>query len=120
MGPGEPRGRHELYGPAVQRLLCALTEQEGAYRRRMDLYSLFADWPHLAPAVIDEIMEELILTDHVRTTSPATVEQMHSILTAGGALPNLAKTLEERIGDRSRRIRVFRCGGVPFFQDQNG
>jgi len=86
----------------------------------MDLYSLFADWPHLAPAVIDEIMEELILTDHVRTTSPATVEQMHSILTAGGALPNLAKTLEERIGDRSRRIRVFRCGGVPFFQDQNG
>jgi hypothetical protein len=193
-------------------------EEEGAYRRRMDLYSLFADWPHLSPAVIDEIIGELIVTDHVRahaiqnrigagerahelqrlrliwgnlptgrrevslrahgrelgtigadnlpklhrgatirfagrhweivnvkantvdvlptskrsaidltyfgsspTTSLATVEQMHTILTAGGALPNLSKTLEERIGGTLRQLAAcFGAGRVPFFQDQHG
>jgi len=103
----------EIYGAAVQQLLCIISECGGAYLGRQELAALFADWPHLTDDVVSAILDRLVESDHLRRHefknrygAGESLHRLRDLRLIWGNFPLRSRDVPLRVGGR-------RIGNVP-------
>ena len=102
----EREGPIDIYGAAAQQMLSVLLERNGAYRSVAELTDLFSDCPHLGRPILEQVLDRLAASHHVRA---------HGFQNRFGAGEKLYRLRDLRLvwgnfPSRSREIRLTTNG----------